>query len=49
MKKKIETNEVVPEIVIPKGYSVDEFLDMDDGDFDEEPIYTEEVQVRFEG
>lgn len=48
MKKKNETNEV-PEIVIPKGYDVNEFLDMDDGDFgEEEPIFTEEVKIRFE-
>lgn len=48
MKKKIEANEV-PEIVIPKGYDITEFLDMDDGDFgEEEPIFTEEVKIRFE-
>lgn len=46
MKK--QNKKEIPEIVIPKGYDIDEFLDMDDGDFDEEPIYTEEVRLRFE-
>lgn len=44
---KNEVNEV-PEIVIPKGYDINEYLDMDDGDFGEEPIFTEEVAIRFE-
>ena len=38
----------IPEIIIPKGYDVNEYLDMDDGDFGEEPIFTEEVKIRFE-
>ena len=46
MKKKIKT---VPEIVIPKGYEIDDILDMDEYDYGEEqPILTEEVKVRFE-
>ena len=37
------------EIVIPKGYSVDEMLDLDDGDlWDEKPIGMEEVKIHFE-
>lgn len=46
MKKK---KSIVPVIVIPKGYKIDEFLDMDEDDFgDEKPILTEEVKIRFE-
>lgn len=46
MKKK---SNVVPEIVIPKGYEIEEILEMDEGDFgDEQPILTEEVKIRFE-
>ena len=45
--KKI--NDKIPEIVIPKGYSIDEMLDMDDGDlWDEEPSGMEEVKIHFE-
>lgn len=46
MKKK---NNHVPEIVIPKGYDIDEIVDTDEDDFgDEQPILTEEVKIRFE-
>lgn len=45
MKNKMQT---VPEIVVPKGYEIDEILDMSDDFGDEEPIYTEEVKVKFE-
>ena len=45
MKNKTEA---VPEITIPKGYEIDEVLDMSDDFGDEEPIYTEEVKLRFE-
>ena len=45
MKKKTEE---VPEIVIPKGYDMSEILDMSDDFGDEEPIYTEEVKLKFE-
>lgn len=47
MKKKATTE--TPEIVIPKGYRVEDFLDTDDGDFSgEEPILMEEVKLKFE-
>lgn len=46
MKKK---SNVIPEIVIPKGYEVEDFLEMDNDDFgDEQPILEEEVKIRFE-
>ena len=45
--KKNKVSEI-PEIVIPKGYDVNEYLDIDDGDFGEEPIFTEVVKIRFE-
>lgn len=45
MKKK---SRVVPEVVIPKGYEIDEIMDTDGDDFDEQPILQEEVKVRFE-
>ncbi len=45
MKSKTEK---IPEIKIPKGYEIDEILDMSDDFGDEEPIYTEEVKIRFE-
>ncbi|MCM1438735.1 MAG: hypothetical protein NC131_05930 [Roseburia sp.] len=45
MKNK---NETVPEIVIPKGYEIDEILDMSDDFADEEPILQEEVKIKFE-
>ena len=47
--KQVKDNKAVPEIVIPKGYSIDEMLEMDDDDFwDEEPSGIEEVKIRFE-
>ena len=46
MKKK---SNIIPEIIIPKGYGVEEILDMDDSDFGEEkPILTEEVKIKVE-
>ena len=45
MKNKTDT---VPEITIPKGYEIDEVLDMSDDFGNEEPIYTEEVKIKFE-
>ncbi|WP_251546362.1 hypothetical protein [Pumilibacter intestinalis] len=45
MKKK---NNIIPEIVIPKGYEIDEILDMSDDFGDEKPNLTEEVKIRFE-
>ena len=38
----------IPEIVIPKGYSIDEMLDFEDELSDEEPVGCEEVKIRFE-
>ena len=43
MKKK---NNYVPEIVIPKGYEIDEILDTDEDAFGD--ILPEEVKIRFE-
>lgn len=40
--------EIKPEIVIPKGYSIDEILDMADDLGDEKPMFQEEVKVKFE-
>lgn len=45
MKKK---SSVIPEIVIPKGYEIEEIMDMDEAGVDGQPILTEEVKVRFE-
>lgn len=46
MKKK---SSVVPEIVIPKGYDIEDVVDTAEDDFgDEQPILTEEVKIRFE-
>ena len=42
MKKKHIRD--TPEIVIPKGYGIDDLLDFDD----EEPVLVEEVKVTFE-
>ncbi len=36
-------NKEKPEILIPKGYSIDEMLDMDGDLWDEDPIGVEEV------
>ena len=47
--KQTKENKVVTEIVIPKEYSIDEMLDLDDGDlWDEKPIGMEEVKIHFE-
>lgn len=46
MKKKQENS--IPEIVIPSGYEIDKFLEMTEEFGDEEPIFTEEVKIRFE-
>lgn len=43
----MKNKKVIPEVVIPNGYEIDEILDMND-DFEEEPILTEEVRIRFE-
>ena len=45
MRKK---DQIMPEIVIPKGYDVEDLLDTNDQGYDfEEPILTEEVKIRF--
>lgn len=45
-KKKIRDT---PEIVIPKGYGIDDFLDFDDEGYENgEPAALEEVKVTFE-
>ena len=41
-------NKEKPEILIPKGYSIDEMLDMDVDLWDEDPIGVEEVKIHFE-
>ena len=47
--KQVKDNKAVPEIVIPKGYSIDEILDFDDGDlWDEKTIGMEEVKIHFD-
>lgn len=35
-------------IVIPKGYTIDDLLDMENDYADEEAIREEEVEIRFE-
>lgn len=40
-------NNETSEVVIPKGYSVEEILDIND-DVGEEPILTQEVILKFE-
>lgn len=38
-----------PEIVIPKGYGIDDLLDFDDEGYENgEPVLVEEVKVTFE-
>lgn len=45
-KKKIRDT---PEIVIPKGYGIDDLLDFDDEGYENgEPVALEEVKVTFE-
>lgn len=45
MKKR---NDEISEIIIPKGYEINEFLDMDEDNFgDEQPILQEEVKISF--
>ena len=41
-------NKEKPEILIQKGYSVDEILDLDGDLWDEKPIGVEEVKIHFE-
>ena len=41
-------NKEKSEILIPKGYSIDEMLDLEGDLWDEDPIGQEEVSIRFE-
>ena len=43
-----DKNKEIPEILIPRGYSVDEILDLEGDLWDEKPIGVEEVKIRFE-
>ena len=36
------------EIVIPKGERPEDYLDIDDGSYNEEPIAQKEVEIRYE-
>ena len=38
----------LPEIVIPKGYRLDEMLDLEGDLWDEKPEFQEEVRIHFE-
>ena len=44
----IQAQKEIAEVVIPRGYEIEEILDMDDSDFDEPPIMETEVRLRFE-
>lgn len=44
MKDKKE----IPEIIIPKGHHLEDYLEIDDSDFNEEPLLKEEVKITFE-
>lgn len=46
MKQK--KTKVIPEIVIPKGYTVEEMVDMENDYADEKAIREQEVNIRFE-
>ncbi len=35
------------QIIIPKGYELEEIFDIDDSDFNEKPIKVEEVKITF--
>ena len=37
-----------PILTVPKGYDLESFFDVDDSDFKEEPILSEEVEINFE-
>ena len=45
MKDKVNG---VPEVVIPKGYRLDEMLDFEGDLWDEKPEFQEEVRIHFE-
>lgn len=35
-------------LTVPKGYDIEDVFDTDDGDFNEPPILSEEVEINFE-
>lgn len=35
-------------LTVPKDYDLEDFFDVDDSDFNEPPIYSEEVEINFE-
>lgn len=35
-------------LIVPKGYDLEDLFDVDDGDFNEPPISSEEVKIVFE-
>lgn len=41
-------NNNVSEILVPKGYGLDEMLDLEGDLWDEKPEFTEEVKIHFE-
>ena len=43
-----DKNKKIPEILIPKGYSLDEMLDLEGDLWDDDPIGVEEVKIHFE-
>ena len=42
-----KNNKVIPEIVVPYGFRLDEVMDFDDEFVDEQPIFAEEVEIQF--
>ena len=45
------TNKIrdTPEIFVPEGYDLTDVIDVDgDGYFDEQPLFTEEITVKYE-
>ena len=47
-RKENMKNKEKPEILIPKGYRLDEMLDFEGDLWDEKPEFTEEVKIHFE-
>ncbi len=45
---KAEQKGNMPEVVIPKGYRLDEMLDFEGDLWDERPEFQEEVKIHFE-
>lgn len=37
-----------PVLIVPEGYEIEDMFDTDDGDFNEQPILIEEVNITFE-